>query len=229
MTKRVFYYISISLLMFSHSIFAQDSISKTKIYPLKSGFTIGFNLVDPIVHALNTSLEVYEFSVNAGTYKNFSLTGEFGFLNNRIDSTDQYFYIAKGTFIRFGADYNIYKKNNKDENNMIYVGLRYGFSKLNHEANDILIKDSFWGNKWTNFPSQPYTTQFVELTGGLKVELVWNIYMGWSVSYRLATSKIGNISPFQIPGFGKGSNSDSWGFNYSIYYFIPFTKKQPAN
>jgi hypothetical protein len=222
--------LSIFLIVLSCSLPAQDSLPKPIVHPLKKGISFGVNLVGPVSQIIDPSKKAYEFSVNVGAYNNVYFTAEAGFMNtNKTDSL--YKYKANGSFLRIGADYNVFKKNSKDENNLVFIGMRYGIAQLSHEASDIVIHDLFWGDSYTSLPTANISAQWFELTGGLRVEILKNVYMGWAVSYRLLiTSTMSDkIKPFTIPGYGNGSGSDAWGFNYSIFYTFPFKQKPILN
>jgi hypothetical protein len=48
--------------------------------------------------------------------------------------------------------------------------------------------------------------------------------MGWSGRIHFLTGMKKVNKPFIIPGFGNGYSTATIGFNYSIYYTIPFRK-----
>jgi hypothetical protein len=65
------------------------------------------------------------------------------------------------------------------------------------------------------------------LVTGLKIRVVEQLYMGFTVRYKLLmeTSGTSGLSLYYVPGFGKNIGSSAFGFNYYISYRLPFRKK----
>ena len=209
--------------------------------PVQKSISFGINLTGPVQQlAFYHSRSDYGFSVTLSLLKKFHFTSEFGFLsineNINVKVKDvkgndvikcQYDYLANGQFINLGFDYNIFKKNKPGEHNMVFLGCRYGISTLKHSASNIFIVDSYWGDITNDkFPETSVNAQWFEIDGGLRVYLFKNIALGWSGRYRILThsTNMKIVKPLIIPGYGKGSETSTWGFNYSIYYTIPFFK-----
>jgi hypothetical protein len=62
---------------------------------------------------------------------------------------------------------------------------------------------------------------------GLKAEVASNLFLGWSIRYRILLNPDmdQNVTPQLIPGYGTGANNRGFGLSYSIYYKIPLLKK----
>jgi len=241
--RRILFYICF-LFVSILSIHAQESKDQDSIpqeekivvpdtIPIQRYISIGMDLTGPFKQlAFDRFRSDNEFSISFHCFKKFNLTSEFGFLNINENVTinesnelkSQYNYLASGKFVNLGFDYNIFKKNKPGERNMVFFGLRYGFSTLKHSASNIFIEDPYWGNSTNNnFPETTVTAQWIEVAGGLRVYLFKNVALGWSGRYRILThsTNIGIVNPIIIPGFGNGGNTTVWGFNYSIYITIP--------
>lgn len=155
-------------------------------------------------------------------------------------------FTSKGNYIKLGFDYNVYQ-NWLDMENMIYIGMRYGFSAFSQRLNsytiyqntDILTGDDNAGqynyfDEVTVYPGTEYKSQtahWAEVLCGVKAEVLNNLYMGFSfrLNIKLAETDPSGFANLYIPGFNRTyDGAFGVGFNYTISYFIPLYKKQPA-
>ena len=116
------------------------------------------------------------------------------------------------------------------QNDIIFFGARYSFSAFRHKATDINITDEHWDEVIVVETEEvSLKCHFIDITAGVKTELFKNIYIGWTLKgmIRLIMESDNIMEPYFIPGFGKGDKKASVGFNYSIYYRIPY--KLPVN
>jgi len=198
--------------------FSQDQ----RTYGLRLGFDISripLYLMDPAVYGL-------EFSADFEAAENLYPAIEFGFNKFSIER-ENYDYASQGNYFRLGADYNILKLDAKDQYEMAFIGIRYAYSSLTHSADNIHIPESYWGDYTGMVPKEPINAHWIEFTLGLRAEIFKNIFMGWSFRGRLMLykNKENIIDICNIPGYGKGKNNSSIGFNYSVYYKIPMLRK----
>jgi hypothetical protein len=168
----------------------------------------------------------YEFSVDYELKLNYYPAFEFGLQNIKLDEPT-YYYESSGFYFRLGLDYNFQKNLAFDQYEMVFFGFRYGFSRQEHSADNIIIENDYWGDYYAeSVPKSPFAAHWIELSGGIRAELFRNIFIGWSIRGRLllVQTKDAAMEPYYIPGFGKGGKRVSLGFNYSIYYRIPLLK-----
>jgi Domain of unknown function (DUF6048) len=193
--------------------------------PLKQGISIGYDFSGLIVNIFQPTQTSGEVSVTAGAFKKLYYTVEAGILTIYDRETD-FNYFSNGQYIRAGFDYNFYKRKTPDENNMVFLGLRYGLATMHHSADNITIEDAYWGNYSPKpIPDSKVNAQWIEIAAGIRVELIKNFSMGWSGRVHFLTHLAsGPNKPFMIPGFGSGYSTITLGFNYSIYYTIPLRK-----
>jgi hypothetical protein len=199
-------------------------IESQEMNAFRQGISLGYDFSGLITRIFQPSQFGSEISLTAGSFKRFYYTVEAG-LHKITDHDTLFNYFSNGQYARIGFDYNFYKKKKPDENNMVFLGLRLGMASLNHSANNIIIKDSKWGNY--SAPAVPETNvmaQWVEIAAGIRVEILKNLSMGWSGRLRFLLHLKGNEKPFIIPGFGSGYTNTTLGFNYSIYYTFPLRK-----
>lgn len=191
--------------------------------PRNNEISLGFDVSGLVRKIFQPSFTEGEISLSASFIKRLYFTTEAGLLKITDKKKDFFNYYSNGNFIRFGFDYNFYKKKNNSENNLIFIGLRYGLSSFIHKANQIIITDNLWGDySPQDLPDTKVKTQWVELIGGIRVEIFKNFSLGWSVRARkqIYSKGINYIKPFMIPGYGKGTATTALGFNYALYYTI---------
>ncbi len=141
------------------------------------------------------------------------------FSNNFISQS------ANGQYMRLGCDINLRNITKDFSNNIIFIGFRYGIGNVNYKLNNYTIQDTVWGNQQGSTGNIHTYAQWMEGIAGVRVEVVKNIFFGWSVRGKILLGKTHNSTfPYIIPGYGYGENSSNVGINYSIYYQIPFMK-----
>lgn len=206
------------LFVFSLPVFSQTE----KTYALRLGIDISrFSLL-----LLNPDRKALEFSADVELKKNYIPTIEIGFNNIHLKKDSLYNYTSNGNYYRLGVDYNLLKPKTIHDKELFFLGCRYGMSFFNHTVNDILIKDSYWGNYNGTISPKSSLAQWIELTGGIRAEVIKNFYFGWSLRARilLHKTKEAQNTIYWIPGYGKGNVKSAIGFNYSIFYSIPVFK-----
>lgn len=145
-----------------------------------------------------------------------------------INETETLFkYAANGIYGRVGIDYNLLKLKDRSQHHAITFGARYGLSVFTHSAEDIYIQNAYWGDYVAPAYSKDLRGHWVELVGGIKAELLPNLFMGWSFRFKILLNPDMDplVNPQLVPGFGTGGKNRNFGINYSIYYKIPLLKK----
>ena len=236
MSKFIFSLLSFSL--FSIAV-AQEPIAPvpsvaTDTIPIKTerfGVRFGVDLYKLTRSFYDKDYKGLELVGDYRLTKKFFIATELGTEDNTVDD-DRLNFTTKGTYIKFGFDYNTYE-NWLDMENMIYVGLRYGISSFNQTLNSYEIY-----NPNPHFGEQPpivsgdefggLTASWAEVVVGIKAEVLKNVYAGFSVRVnRLITNKEPrNFENLYIPGFGRTYDGPfGVGFNYTVSYFLPIYKK----
>ncbi|MEN9908886.1 MAG: hypothetical protein RLZZ540_2035 [Bacteroidota bacterium] len=152
---------------------------------------------------------------------------------NKTTDDERLNFTTKGSYLKVGFDYNGYE-NWLDMENIISIGLRYGFSTFSQELNSYKIYNSnpyfeevppiASGQKFNGL-----TASWIEVVAGMKAKVFNNVFLGFSLRFnRLISNKQpGNFENLYIPGFNRTYNGDfGVGFNYSVTYFVPIFKKK---
>jgi len=165
--------------------------------------------------------------------KKWYAAAELGNVDYTVDEP-QLNFTTKGNYIKLGFDYNTYE-NWLDMENMLYVGLRYGFTTFSQNLNSYKIYDSSgYFDEVTAYPDKEYsglTAQWIEVVAGLKAEVFDNIFVGFSfrLNNLISDKKPEGFDNLYLPGFNRTYDGKfGVGFNYTVSYFIPLYKKQAA-
>lgn len=225
------------LLLVSFSAFAQekpaDSISSVTP-PIKSdryGIRVGVDLYRLGRSLYDDKFRGFEAIADYRLTKKVYVAGELGTTDFTIDD-DQVNFTTKGSYFKVGFDYNAYE-NWLDMENMIYTGIRYGFSSFSQNLNSYKVYDkNSYFDEVTVYPNQKYsslTAHWAEIIGGIKAEVFDNLFLGFSVRLNIlfTEKKPTNFDNLYIPGFNRTYDGNfGVGFNYSVSYFIPLYKKK---
>ncbi|MFC2151379.1 DUF6048 family protein [Bacteroidota bacterium] len=164
----------------------------------------------------------YEFSFDFNLSHKYFGVLEAGYSEINLKK-DNYTYKSEGNFYKIGFDYNMLKKYPSD---YLGMGVRLGRADFSHSATNVIFEEIHWPIDPISIDSKSYSTYWLEVSFGLKGELIKNVYFGWSALVKIAISgrKDDVFQPYDIPGFGKGANTVNLGANYYIYYQIPFNR-----
>ena len=226
------YCINILFLLCCALSFSQGigSEQKDTIYLNKYGLRVGIDLYNPIHTLLDNSRKGLEIVGDYRISKKYFAVVELGFLENTTDE-DFMNFTTNGSYIKLGVDYNAYE-NWLDMENMIYVGIRYGFSTFSQTLNGFTINNSFVydglrtvenGEKFNGL-----NAQWGEIVLGVKAEVFNNLYLGFSFSGKkmISSKQPENFKNLFVPGFNRVFlNNSGFGFNYTLSYLIPLYKK----
>lgn len=207
----------------------KDSIKpKTERYGLRVGVDL-FKLTRSFYEKDYRGIElVGDFKLTRKHY----IAAEIGTENKTVDD-DRLNFTTKGTYLKAGFDYNGYE-NWLGMNNMLYVGMRYGFSSFSQTLNSYSIynPNPYFGQA----PEKPsgekfngLTAQWVEVLAGAKAEMFKNFYVGMSVrlNYLVSNKKPDGFDNLYIPGFNRTYDGKfGVGLNYTISYFVPIFKSE---
>ena len=138
-----------------------------------------------------------------------------------------------GAFLKVGFNYNAYT-NWLDMENMITIGVHYGFSAFKEELKDYSIYNSHpYFGQTAGIPSgQSYdglTASWLEVSPGVNVKVFNNVYVGFALQLKVLVTKSQptGFESLYIPGFNRTYDGNfGAGFNYTVSYFIPIYKKK---
>lgn len=202
---------------------------RTDNYIRMKGIRLGMDLTRPF-QDLWTKGNRYgtEFSADIELWPNLFPVFESGVDVMKI-KTDLVDYKSTGSYSRIGMDYNFLQAENKNDKNILYAGLRYGFVLAKQEVNQYRV-DSYWGPATGHFGSHNYFAHWGEILFGIKGEILNNLYMGWTIrgKVKLNNKELGMPPAYFIPGYGRADKGFNLDFTYSVYYNIPWDFRKSA-
>ncbi len=223
------------LLVISFTLSGQPNNQDTLRRPLRSAGLIkkdtsGVQLPNPFIRIgvdvssfarqiIENEVRQLEFSIDSEVRKNYFVIAELGFLNINANR-ESYIYKANGFFARAGIDFNLLKKTEPINNDLGLIGIRYAYSYLSHEAPEFAITNPYWGNSTGSLDNTGYYLHWIELSGGLKTEVLKNLYLGWNLKtrFRLFGSSNPGLDPYYVPGFGHSKRRIPVMIHYSLLY-----------
>ncbi|WP_299581450.1 DUF6048 family protein [uncultured Sunxiuqinia sp.] len=187
------------------------------------GLRVGLDISRPMQHLWNKG-DRYgtELSFDMELIPNLYPVIETGWEKLKIDH-DYLDYSSAGSYTRFGFDYNLLVAEHAKDMDIVYVGLRYGFSFANQQVKEYRITN-YWGDLTGRMGKQNYTAQWAEFVLGIKGEVFKNLFMGWSIRGKLKMSQKDFEMPhvYFNPGYGPAEKKFNFDFSYSVFYNLPF-------
>ena len=205
-----------------------DTINKREKKPYTIRF--GVDLSKPLMAQLNKDYFGLELVGDIRLFSEFYGAIELGNERKTLQS-ERINFKTSGTYLKLGFDYNMYK-NCKGMNNAIYLGLRIGNSFHKQKVNEYepYQINHYWATEIIKNGAEireqeSLSARWVEVVTGIKVKMINNIYMGFSLRLNrlMSDTRPENFDNLYIPGFNKKTDENIWGagFNYTLTYAIP--------
>ncbi len=209
---------------------AKDTISPPKTN--RYGLRVGADLYKLTRGLYDKDYKGIELVADYRLSKKYYLAAELGSENKTTDDT-RLNSTAKGSYLKAGFDYNAYE-NWLDMENILSIGMRYGFSSFSQQLNTYKIYNAnpYFGEVAPITSGEKYSglsASWIEVVAGLKAKVFNNVFVGFSFQFKklVSNKKPDNFDNLYIPGFNRTYNGDfGVGFNYSVSYFIPIYKKK---
>jgi len=225
--QRTYKFIIFSLLLLISVLSASAQVKTvpkdTVFTPLYNGIRLDVD-ISPVFKTLLSGNETfsYEAAILVNLKRKYFPVIEMGYAGADKITENNIGFKTNGIFGRAGIDFNLMKSktNKKNANNLFFVGARLGFANFKYDLTNVVITDDYWKENLTmNYRDESSSKMWFEIVAGMRVEIVKNIFMGWTVRNKnlIGEDQIGTMSPWYIPGFGKTTGS-AWTVNYSIGY-----------
>ena len=220
--------ILIFFLCVANNSVAQDDIdvvdsTKVKFNFIPKTFRVGVDVVGLTKMGLKNDYTEVDLTTDIAIDKYF-LTIDYGILESSRVGTDVN-YVLVGSFIRIGPEVNFLK--NDPDGNAFFFGLKYARGKSNHTL-DFTYSDPIFGNLVDTRKLNSVSARWMELNTGVKVKLFQEVWLGFTGRLKFALKHDNSIvlTPYEIPGYGFSEQKVMWGFDYYVFYRIPFSKKK---
>lgn len=227
--KRTFLFI-FSLLVGAVAAQEKQVSDSATVKTERYGIRIGADLYRAGRSAFDSRYKGFELVADYRLTRRFWLAAELG--NESVDSDEEQLdFTTRGSYLKAGFDYNCYE-NWLDMENVISIGLRYGFSTFSHTLRnyEIYNPNPYFGEAApvaVNREFDALNASWLEVVAGVKVEVFDNIFVGFSarLNYLISDKKPDNFDNLYIPGFNRTYESKfGVGLNYTLTYFIPIYK-----
>jgi len=238
MQRTLKYFSSLILCIFVSSAQAKKPTKAKEINnaPFFNGITVQADVASVAGSLLSKGgTYSYEGAVQADFKHKLFPTIELGYAGANKISIENNEFKGNGPFGRIGVDLNIItpKKDSKPTNNLFLVGLRLGMTNFKYNISNMSITDNYWGgSQIVPFNNLVSTKVWYEIAVGIRVEVIKDIFMGWSIRSKTLISQdvAGNATPWYIPGYGVNGASN-FGINYTIgfKFNVPHTTKVAIN
>lgn len=222
------YFLSSLLVLFMLGVQAQDKEKKEAADSVKriqkpTGLRIGTDLIAIGKTLYDSPLTGWELNADVD-FGRYYLAMDYGAWS-RKDSLDNGYYKNDGRYFRVGVDVNFLLKD--PDRNMFFMGFRYGRSSYSEQLTYEFTADEF-GEIQRELSNPDARASWGELTTGLRVKIWKYIWMGYTgrLKFMPSTKNTGELETWDIPGYGKTSKSVYWGFNYQVFFRIPFRKEK---
>jgi len=222
---RIFLYILILCLLPSINFAQQEKQkrpSRTDNFIRMNGVRVGYDLTRPVQQLWSPGNRYgSQLSFDGELTPNFFPTFETGWEIQKINTANVN-YRGSGTYSRLGFDYNFLVAEHKQDKDILFMGLRYGFA-LGKQQVESFTSTSYWEQTKGRFLLQEFNAHWAEIVLGTRIEVVKNIFLGWTMRGKIRLSyKDFEMPPvYFIPGYGKAENSFNFDFSYSVFYNIP--------
>jgi hypothetical protein len=205
-----------------------DSAKKAKQPPEQYGHQLrfSFDILKPVLNLTQNITRSYEAQVDYYIKKEIYAVVEGGAGSAIYDYPDLS-YRSTNSFFKIGLDKTLIKRIGNRDWDAAFMGARYGVAFINRQEATYTIMDSLWGFSSGTIPSKTFTAHWAEVTGGVRVEILKNLFAGWNVrgKFLLNDKAFRELSPVFIAGFGKGDKTTVFDFNFYISYAIRWGAK----
>lgn len=192
------------------------------------GLSVGLDLSRIALPFIDTTRLGWQAQADYELMPDMFVSFEMGSETTNLNKAN-YHYRSNGGYTRIGVDYNFMKHIDEGTDDKITIGLRYAFTTFYHEADQIRVRDPYWGDFTGGSIERNWmSANWAEVALGMRAHLFNNFYLGWSARIKMMIWP-GNdktMYPYNIPGYGNAGGKNSIGVNYSLYYMIPIKKKK---
>ena len=174
----------------------------------------------------NKNVRTGEIQADINLYYKFFPTLEAGYGSIQTTLQGGQEYRSASPFVRVGFNYNLINNADKDGRmkhivSYPFVGARYAMSATNYEAANIPMNNDYWagGDRRQSFSGRDVYCGWLELVGGIRVNLYRGFTMGWSVRLKTAFHTKDKTKIWWNPGYGF-TQGGQFAFNYTIGYTL---------
>jgi hypothetical protein len=204
----------------------KDSVERDTVKNrfLPTGLRIGTDAIALIKSQTQSNFSGWEVNADVD-FNRFYLAYDRGNWSRNF-SSDSAQYSNRGNYWRIGADINFLLKD--PDRNMFFIGYRYGKATFSEDL-AITNYDKVWGKSVQQYSNNDVSANWKEITTGIRVKIWKFIWMGYTARFKFGLKPSGDLQilPTDVPGYGRTNKETTWGFNYQVFFRIPFRKMPP--
>jgi hypothetical protein len=212
-----------SLLLLASSLKAADKKKQPEVQiPTYQGIQLGLELGKPLLGLLSTD-KGYSLKADVNLKNTWFPTLEVGYGSYDRTAESGMQCLSGGSYLKVGVNKSLAYLGDHAEN-MFYAGAHYGFSAFTYSLHNLTWYPNYWGdNNLTDMTGQTGVVGWLELTVGVRVNVLGPLSMGWSGQYKstLHVSGSSMSDPAYIPGYGQNLKPMA-GLALHLYYKLPF-------
>ena len=189
--------------------------------------TIGVDIVRPIENALVANRMGYEFAADYYLHKETYAVVEGGWGSSTVNYSDLK-YSTTNTFVRLGFNKMLLPRVDSADWGGMLMGLRLAAAPIKRSQASYTVVDSLWGNSTGTLENKDFAAYWMELTLGVRVELIRGFLAGWNLrgKFLLNEKQFNDLSPLYIAGYGRGDKNAVFDFNFYLSYAVRWHRKQ---
>lgn len=202
-------------------VYAQGMVPDTIVNPAAHQLRLGFDLSKIVLNGINDKVISYEFAADYYLGKDLYAVLDAGWGNARIDYSDLR-YDSKSVFLKLGIDKSLFVRKRPDDWGMGFIGIRYGLGRVDRGTVFYSTDDGFGSITGGTIASKQTMAHWLELTGGMRVELWKNLFAGWNIRLKVLMNPaaFGELKPYSIAGYGLGEKNTAFSYNFFLAYAI---------
>ena len=202
-------------------------VKRDSLIEIKHSMRIGVDLFTPLLPILGDNDDKAwqvktDFRLTPKLYAAFDI----GYQERTKDFTMQW-STSKGMFFKAGVNYALLR-GIFDSDDMMYVGLKLGYSSYDRHVWGDTLRSTQWGNEHIVDINDSPSALWGDLSIGVMVQVARNVYLSMDAAYDmiLSSSKPNGIGPMIVPGVGQVySTTTGFSFSYAVSYRIPLYTK----
>lgn len=197
------------------------------VYELPHQLRLGIDITRPVANLFLKSRHSYELQLDYAIKNEVYLVAEAGWGNANIDYPDLK-YTSSNPFLRIGVDKTMLTRIAASDWDMLFVGMRYGFAPIRRSEAVYTTTDSLWGNTSGSIAGKNLTAHWLEVTAGIKVEMLKGLFLGWNIHGRFLMNQkpFRELPPAFIAGYGKGDKNTVFDYNFYVSYALRWGRKK---
>lgn len=201
--------------------------------PIYHGWSIHLDVLSPCMNLIHGKIYGGEMQFDVNLYNRVFPIVEFGYADATCTLVSGATYKTSAPYARVGVNYGLLRPFNKRGNHRSldcypYVGIRYGMAFMDYHINNVVIKDEYWQTEQkVNYDKSFEYSGWVELLGGVRINLAKGFTMGWAFRFRtlIHTTAANKAFVWYVPGYGK-SDGNAYTFNYTLGYTFSIDQRK---